>query len=280
MPLPRWAMPKAARERSRALAAAGDDEKQDAPRAPVLPPAPIDDRGVIDGAPGWQCAVCTFFNADPADVDEFSLEVILCDACQHVRGAPPLGDGVDADQCAMLPKAVVCHSADGYVRNRHVLGTFDERATFQLSLRRYALDDPLRVRIFPGLGYHCLPQLGVYSDAYDQCAPLALIELPDDYMRAQLPPAAWAACESQARDAERGRAPPVEFFLSLHATPPMAKDDGGGAHRINLMTHMWTFAHAHFDAAVRVDDTIEVGVFSLVNARADAPVDVRIDERD
>jgi hypothetical protein len=248
-----------------------------------------------DRQAGWTCATCTFWNADDVaaafaaeagiafDAADDEAVLDMCRACQQPRqphrdaavaaavaaidedGALldqfPDGHGVRASK-----RVVVCPD-DDFARNRHVTGTFEVQ-TFQVSLRRHApRDEPLGVGVFPGLGYHCLPQLGRYGHEYDPTPPIALIELPDDFIDQQRLPASVLAAIAP----DRARGIEIEFYVALHARRGLVDDAEGEATRVNVMAHMWAFSHAHFDPSVRVEDLIEIGVFDPFGAASANP---------
>jgi hypothetical protein len=150
-------------------------------------------------------------------------------------------DGFPVTEASPLPMELTTERLREVRRNRDIVGTLCESA-FQASLK-YPGQDPLLIPIFAGLGYHCIPQIGVYGvdfTPWDHCILLELTSslIPPDVVQAVRSLPQWEN---------------AEFYLAAcnHIASP----------KVNVMYHTWAFPHAILAYQVTVEDSIDLGGF-------------------
>lgn len=121
------------------------------------------------------------------------------------------------DSAAGLSAAVVS-LLKATSRNKHIIGSCEN--PFQASMvaagkeRKDAKSDPLNLPLFDGLGYACVPMVGVYGDNYDPLLPDCLLELDMDRtaLTKQLP-------ASLVKALSLGKEEQCQLFFMVHPLP-------------------------------------------------------------
>eukprot|EP00475_Leptophrys_vorax_P021310 TRINITY_DN2901_c0_g2_i1.p1 TRINITY_DN2901_c0_g2~~TRINITY_DN2901_c0_g2_i1.p1 ORF type:complete len:406 (-),score=95.69 TRINITY_DN2901_c0_g2_i1:407-1468(-) len=161
--------------------------------------------------------------------------------------------------------------ASGMMRNSTVTGTLTEDS-FQLSIGE--LEDPLLLKLFPGLVCHALPQLGIYGPDYTPFDTMAVIKMPvtPQMLHRALPGDIWATVSPRiASDSAQ-----IDYVVMVHdfVIPESPDEKTQGPVQINVISHPWVFANTALEFDVQLDEKVEIGLFHPFNVISGAGHDV------
>jgi hypothetical protein len=145
-------------------------------------------------------------------------------------------------------------------KNSTVTGTLSDDS-FQMPIGE--IEDPLLIKLFPGLACHALPQLGIYGIDYTPFDTMALIKMPSsaEILHRALPGDVWASMIAKVpiETAE------IDYVVMVHDFFVPEEKSSQGPVQINVMTHPWVFAHAALEFDVQIDEKVDVGLFHPFN---------------
>lgn len=121
--------------------------------------------------------------------------------------------------------------------------------------------DPIGIKLFDVLGYHCVPHCGVYShDNYEPALPFVLLSLPFSLLMdaTRRDP---DLLPRRMHDEMTGPASPYfsisnsSFYMMVHPCPSMKECQHfmcNSRREVNVITHAWTFPDVEFTPSLEV----------------------------
>ena len=115
---------------------------------------------------------------------------------------------------------------------------------------------------FPGLGFHCHPQIGIYGNDFTPSFPLVAISLPATHQRLSSPSLSLPSTVLALIETEQVM---VEYYYLIHSYPgrqPCQKFSCDRNDEINVMLHPFVYQNEHVNGAFVGIRNVLVGAFA------------------